>query len=517
MQDQYGLFLQAGKEERMGILGNILGLGVYAEMENTAAVKLSAENREIRLLTDKINGLTADLGDLDVINNNIAVAKANIAGYEAQIKEKTIEADAVKVSLNTQKEAKARADKLTAEIADIKAKRLAAIQGIDLKRRIIDNAEKILLQKEAVKAGIDEYNALIEKEKSILGLKATASEIARQGKKAAEAAEENKAKALKLRSEYQIILGNIAALKLYTGKETETTKKYNDYMKYLAESEETQKHLTEHGKLEKSLREAKTNLLIIETNAEAESDKLINRLAELNKKVLLLKNSGCPDSEKATCNFLKDAAEAKRQISGVESSLNRQKEQSSEKIEAAKKAIADAENNLAESEYNPSRVSELKRLCAELKAYEGEYIKLPELKKQLQSSEARLADITGELSEIEKNINKFKAEAEALRDKYKVSGYSEKAYVELQNQITEAGKWFEKEKELPVAEEKKKTALIRISEITGDIAGFQTACEVKRVELEKESAGAGNIETLMQKVYDIEGTIIRHTYAMSTG
>ena len=33
MQDQYGLFLQAKKDERMAILAKLLGLGIYGVME----------------------------------------------------------------------------------------------------------------------------------------------------------------------------------------------------------------------------------------------------------------------------------------------------------------------------------------------------------------------------------------------------------------------------------------------------------------------------------------------------
>lgn len=45
MQDQYGLFLQADKEARMNILGSILGLGIYADMETLAADKATETNR----------------------------------------------------------------------------------------------------------------------------------------------------------------------------------------------------------------------------------------------------------------------------------------------------------------------------------------------------------------------------------------------------------------------------------------------------------------------------------------
>ena len=47
MQDQYGLFLQAKKDERIAILGNLLGLGIYGVMELDSKKKLSEQRKEL--------------------------------------------------------------------------------------------------------------------------------------------------------------------------------------------------------------------------------------------------------------------------------------------------------------------------------------------------------------------------------------------------------------------------------------------------------------------------------------
>lgn len=47
MQDQYGLFLQAKKDERIAILGNLLGLGIYGVMELDARKKLADSRKEL--------------------------------------------------------------------------------------------------------------------------------------------------------------------------------------------------------------------------------------------------------------------------------------------------------------------------------------------------------------------------------------------------------------------------------------------------------------------------------------
>ena len=47
MQDQYGLFLQAKKDERMAILAKLLGLGIYGVMELDSKKKLSEQRKEL--------------------------------------------------------------------------------------------------------------------------------------------------------------------------------------------------------------------------------------------------------------------------------------------------------------------------------------------------------------------------------------------------------------------------------------------------------------------------------------
>lgn len=55
MQDQYGLFLEAGKEERVGVLSNLLGLGIYGIMEDLAKDELGNLKRDIAKKRQTIN------------------------------------------------------------------------------------------------------------------------------------------------------------------------------------------------------------------------------------------------------------------------------------------------------------------------------------------------------------------------------------------------------------------------------------------------------------------------------
>lgn len=100
MQDQYGLFLQADKEARMNILGNILGLGIYAGMEELAADKATETNRQIRQLQDKTDVILSGLPDRAELEAQIAAEEEIKETYEQAAAVKTTEIDGLKVKLN---------------------------------------------------------------------------------------------------------------------------------------------------------------------------------------------------------------------------------------------------------------------------------------------------------------------------------------------------------------------------------------------------------------------------------
>jgi len=85
MQDQYGLFLQANKTDRMAILGNLLGLKLYEEMKKEAEAKFTAFKREVASGNTKIEVKSNQIkskGDpeqeLDELENRIEKTEKDI-------------------------------------------------------------------------------------------------------------------------------------------------------------------------------------------------------------------------------------------------------------------------------------------------------------------------------------------------------------------------------------------------------------------------------------------------------
>ena len=71
MQDQYGLFLQAKKDERIAILGNLLGLGIYGVMELDARKKLASKKEAVRIKTDFIKAQGNPEEELETVEKDI--------------------------------------------------------------------------------------------------------------------------------------------------------------------------------------------------------------------------------------------------------------------------------------------------------------------------------------------------------------------------------------------------------------------------------------------------------------
>ena len=80
MQDQYGLFLQAKKDERMAVLSNLLGLGIYGVMESDARKRLADAKKELAAKKEAVR-----------IKEEFVVSKGNpeaeLADIEAKISE----------------------------------------------------------------------------------------------------------------------------------------------------------------------------------------------------------------------------------------------------------------------------------------------------------------------------------------------------------------------------------------------------------------------------------------------
>ena len=508
MQDQYGLFLQADKEARMNILGSILGLGIYGDMEELAAEKATDTNRTIRSLADKVETITAGLPDREWLSKQIKDTEERHKQLDTQAQEKAAEVDGLKVKLNTQLEAAGRVIKLNSKITSLTAQKATKEAAKTSQIGIITAADTILEKEAEIVAGVASYNSLLEREKELIKDKATYDSLSERKRQALETIEqaENTA-AEKRRKKEEILLTRVEPLKQALAREVELAEKHAAYESTARKISELETLQPDYEAKKKEAQAAAEEATRIDREYKAAHERLTGRIDTLKGKVELLKDSGCPDIEKASCKFLKDALEAKGILPEAEAALISLEEEYKVSRQQASDTLTEAQEALDRHLYQPEKIEALRGDLKLLEEAEKQYNSLEAQRSELKLLEERVEEYEVQATDADSTAEKGKAELEEiLRQCEKVEAAS-KDYERLQQQISETRHWVDKEKQLPVAREQKTAAAQRVLDIAYEIGVVEAEISEAREELAAEQGKTVGTETLQVAVNAAEAVI----------
>jgi exonuclease SbcC len=157
MQDNYGLFLEADREDRMQVLGNILGLGVYEQLEKLAKDKVTETNRELQKAKDKLAELDEKLkakpgleAELIQVGAELARVAGDIAGKEAELKEAEELVRTLQAKAERAEELREQIETLAGEIATKQQERWK-------EKERQEKAQKMLLREAEILKYAEEY------------------------------------------------------------------------------------------------------------------------------------------------------------------------------------------------------------------------------------------------------------------------------------------------------------------------------------------------------------------------
>lgn len=508
MQDQYGLFLQADKEARMNILGSILGLGIYGDMEELAANRATDTNRTIRSLADKADTLTAGLPDSEELAAEIETAEAQRKGLLEQAESKTAEVDTLKVKLNTQLEAAARVMKLNSKITTLTAQQASKEAAKTAQVATITAAETILAAEPEITAGVAHYKTLLEREKELIKGKAAYDSLATRKQQiesaitlAESAAKDNRQKKAAL------TLMKIGPLAQAIERAAELTEKHQQY-----EAATTQ--LAELEKLLPEFTAARDNLTTWQAEAErTERDyreaktRLEGRIASLKGKVELLKDSGCPAPDNATCKFLADALAARDALPGEEAALASLEEEYGKLRQTNADALSAAQQAFDDKKHVPEEIDALRASLRLLEAAERDYNNLEAQRSELAVLEERAAELEKSVADAEATAAKGRAELAEVEQQLEQAAAYSRDYDELQRTLLAESRWLDKEKQLPVAWEQKAAAAQRILELGSELTEIGEEIREARAELAEEQSKTVGREELQAQVDAAEAEV----------
>lgn len=484
MQDQYGLFMEAGKGDRMTILSTILGLGIYGVMEELARIKSTETSREISERKIIINSRQEQIHPEADVRDRLREAQEDTVNINASLEAATLRRDGLIARLAEMEQDISRMQVIEKEIEAVGNERAQLEREQADQMKTIDLTTAFLLTEEEILKGVRQRQEWVEEEKALLSgaaLYDSKSAELETAKHEFTVVQQSVAEIATTRAELSDRLENLDAQLSLESELQAASEQYtieNDKLTRMAARTGTYIELSE------TIEQARKKHAKLTLEYSSEYNRRVIYIKSLEKKTALLNNSGCPVSENATCQFLADARAAQDELKDYRISCKNWKETKFSKIEEAAKQVSDLERQRDALGYDPEAVSKQQQLVASMKSKADKYAALASIREQrgrlqerLQATEQSLGNAQERAFALENKANKLSLE---------VNEYKETALRRdtIQHKIARAAHWLEDEKQLPVMRERQTTAKKNIDRLSVQLDMKQ----IRATDLLKEQA-----------------------------
>jgi len=310
MQDAYGLFMEADKEQRMGVLANILGLSIYEQLTDLAKAKVTELNRQLTIskakladLDEKLKAKNGLLGDKDAYETDLKRVTGDIAGVESEIK-------AAEELVRTLRAKSEKADDLKIQISGLNQDILVKKTEIETKRNLTQRAQQIIANEATVLAKADEYEQVKNQAMLLEAKKPKQLEFMNDQSRITN-------KIGTLDNQINTLGYQISQIENVLASKPDLDRAADQYRSELAKLETM-------DELSKKAAAKHSEILMAEKDTDRTADEIYEKqqkikeikatLEYLTGKSLLLANANCIDPENAKCAFLADAQKSKAQI-----------------------------------------------------------------------------------------------------------------------------------------------------------------------------------------------------------
>lgn len=456
MQDQYGLFLQARKDERISILGNLLGLGIYGIMEQDARKRLGDAKRTLMQKKDAVKIKDDIIASKGNPQEELEELEKEIESSEKLIREISTDLKEAQALLVKYEAAKKNCEDLRSRKEQVKNEKSSIEESINKLNSIIESCETILEKADVIREKSKEYSAA-EDEMMILSEELIRYE---SEKKALVDCEANLQR-------YQNIIKNAEFENARIDQELSELDTDSDdgIAEKIAELEEKREEL--YAVMDKKNAH---DAVVQEVSAKRDEFQKANaayetqlRLAESDlstqkQQKAYMEDSGCADIENANCRFLKKAKEDASKIENTEKCISTIKEAMKEAATAFSEFEQKKQEELQNIGYSKEKETSIRERIAELEVYQAKKQRIEESRLKRVRLEAEKESNDKTIASCSENASEVKLQAQEITER--VNNLSEK--VNLYEQVKEKADglkvYAEQEKSLPVYEERVKNA-----------------------------------------------------------
>lgn len=485
MQDQYGLFLQTPKAERMIVLGNLLGLGVYQAMEKLAYESKSRYGSQAARIVNEINVHSKTISDYGNPQESIDEAKQTLDIKLEELERITRERDSEKVLLMSMQEAQERADKISLSISSLIQKKLTTDENMRRQSDIRQQCKSLLEDEKSITSNAGRYRELETRKKELIESTTLFNSKMAEVAKANSTCSALETDLERSRAELKIKQTQLSAYEDVSGDD-EILAKASEYADKKAELDRLKEQAVVYQKAKSDYSAAIFNRDETERTFENELRLADEKKKVLEQKVAILNESDCVDIDNAHCRFLQDAIAAKEQLVTLETTYADISARRESELTKCNANITDKANALSAIKFNADYMLSAQSECEELLPFVAKAETVKQKANSIALIKTSIEHMQSNISEYEKRLDmailesqKAKSELDMYRDAF---NENEKVTEELEM----LKPWLEKEKQLPVIKERDVNAATRLSELEAQKAEIELELAGKQTELADE-------------------------------
>lgn len=481
MQDQYGLFLQARKEERIAILGNLLGLGIYNIMEldarkhlGDAKRALMAKKEAVKIKEDIIQEKGNPESELERINEHISQGEETMRTH-------AVEREKLVVELSSYESALKAKNLLEAEIHSLEHEKISVRENVESTKKIITACDTMLKGADDIRRKSEEYNAAsqllmtLDKEMVVYeNAKQKCTEYAEQERRYQNIIDTNNFRNRQIEEELTAMANSSYPNMEEKLKELEAAKQRLEVVRDL---EYKQNMLSQ----EISQRRAVHTEEIADLQGK---ERLLSAsLEEYLKQKEFMENSGCPDMEHASCRFLEKAVSDVAKIPDTEATIKIYRQSIEEREQDFAEWLQSMAEKKTENGFSEDEKKDLLLKITELGVYERQKKAEEERKLYMARLEAEKASNDKTIAQCEENLSLVKLQAQEANETLEGLSDIVRKYQETKEKCESLKVYTEQEQKLPVYEERKSNAVEKLNGLEKQLDIIEEKILIKTVDL----------------------------------
>lgn len=415
-QDAYGLFLEAGSDQRMAVLSALLGLDIYGRMEDLAKAGATEQRRKLAAIRERSAILDETIQQKAGIESEDAELADQVADVEKFVKDLEADLREAEAAEALRKEIARQADEKKRQAQEYRLQAAdKASEYLDLEKQhseaeaAADGLEDAVKAAERVKAArelMQRFAPDVERDKDLVKERSwTTSDLLNADQKVKRLESEKGWNELVLSKRGEISKAKVELAEVAAMKE-KVRQRLSDMEKATAAYQRAK------AACDAYLQEAKSDIRVREAEIKRARDEASR-----------LDDSGCPVPETATCKFLASAVDCKQMLPGMIESLEDAKKKHRERYDELKAAVDQAKAAIDEIGDPLDELSDLERREQELRSIASKEAEVAAAEASVEKIEASIKEAKEAADKAVAHIEEIDAEREKLTQS--VTAYQE--------------------------------------------------------------------------------------------